>query len=119
MPCLVRTEEGWSGGSSSGSELGGGIHGGCALAGAQARGRSERGDGERRGSEEGDGEGVLVPLLIGSRAQGVHDAWSSGGEHGIRVSPIGPAIEHLARAMEPEFRHVFQHIRLGFGPGRL
>ena len=53
---------------------------------------------------------MLVPLLTGSRAQGVHDAWSSGGEHGIRVSPMGPAIEHLARAMEPEFRHVFQHI---------
>ena len=53
---------------------------------------------------------MLVPLLIGSRAQGVHNAWSSGGEHGIRVSPMGPAIEHLARAMEPEFRRVFQQI---------
>ena len=50
---------------------------------------------------------MLVPLLIGSRAQGVHDAWSSGGEHGIRVSPLGPAIEHLARVMEPEFRRIF------------
>ena len=83
---------------------------------ARERGERER---ERAGSGEGDGEGVLVPLLIGSRAQGVHDAWSSGGEHGIRVSPMGPAIEHLARAMEPEFRRVFQHIQLGFGPGRL
>ena len=48
---------------------------------------------ERAGSEEEDGEGVLVPLLIGSRAQGVHDAWSSGGgawrPRTGRVSSVG------------------------------
>ena len=80
-----------------------------AMVAAPARERGER-ERERAGSGEGDGEGVLVPLLIGSRAHGIHDAWSSGGEHGIHVFPMGPAIEHLARAMEPEFRHVFQHI---------
>ena len=85
-----------------------------AMAAAPARERGER-ERERAGSGEGDGEGMLVPLLIGSRAQGVHDAWSSSGEHGIRVSPMGPTIEHLARAMEPEFRHVFQHIPGSFG----
>ena len=82
-----------------------------AMAAVPARERGER-ERERAGSGEGDGEGMLVPLLIGSRAQGVHDAWSSSGEHGIRVSPMGPAIEHLAR----EFRRVFQHIPGSFGP---
>ena len=46
MPRLVRTEEGWSGGSSSGSELGGGIHGGRAL----VRACSAEGEG---GGEQG------------------------------------------------------------------
>jgi len=50
MPCLVRTEEGWSGGSSSGSELGGGIHGGRALAHAcSAEGEGGGEQGEQRG----------------------------------------------------------------------
>ena len=77
-----------------------------AMAAAPARERGER-ERERAGSGEGDGECMLVPLLIGSKAQGVHDAWSSGGEHGIRVSPVGPAIEHLARAMEPNLESIF------------
>ena len=48
MPFLVRTEEGWSGGSSGGSELGGGIHGGRALACVSAKEKRQGGRVERR-----------------------------------------------------------------------
>jgi len=58
---------------------------------------------ERAGSGEGDGEGVLVPLLIGSWAQGTaveadHAARKLG--HGGHVhghaSPFGQILEHVA-----------------------
>ena len=57
-----------------------------AMAAAPARERGER-ERERAGSGEEDGEGVLVPLLIGSRAHG--GKGELGGWHGARVSPMG------------------------------
>ena len=94
------------------------------MAGAlwRARAAQRAREEESRASREASEGALVLPIYAGRGRRlrrGAHDAWSSGGEHDIRVSPMGPAIEHLARAMEPEFRRVFQHIRLGFRPGRL
>ena len=69
MPFLVRTEEGWSGGSSSGSELGGGIHGSRAL--ARGREREGRWRGERGVSASGgEASGVHQEERRGTGARG-------------------------------------------------
>ena len=63
-----------------------------------ARERGERGM-ERAGSGEGDGEGVLVPLLIGSRAQGT----AVEADHAARkLSHGGSALVQPEREQESE-----------------
>ena len=90
------------------------------MAGAlwRARAAQRAREEESRASREASEGALVLPIYAGRGRRlrrGAHNAWSSGGEHDIRVSPMGPAIEHLARAMEPEFRRVFQHIPGSFG----
>ena len=89
MPCLVWTEEGWSGGSSSGSELGGGIHGGRALASTRRRQRAR----EAMGSAEGVSGKPLARVM---EEQGIRRRAARGGEQG-RSSRM--AATHGARDM--------------------
>ena len=53
---------------------------------------------ERKGREGEHGVELSVGQCLAAAwlRQGVPDAWSMGSEHGDRMSPLGPTVEHLA-----------------------
>ena len=117
MPRLVRTEEGWSGGSSSGSELGGNIHGGRALA------RACSAEGEGGASERGRGAQASRPLPIGIGREEAHGNTGWGAlRHGRHVPdthrPLGHFTEYVVGSDVGKVGAVFGQIRadLDHGP---